>query len=880
MLLDLCEIALSRQWPPEVFLRLCNQLSDSTDLFEDHSGSLVERAITPPLSPLLMEYVLILSSNFNSIVPAISLLHRWASQDWKSRTDEERSLISYMARGVDRWQLQLPNEELKSVLDILLTQTFEGCVEIRFLLFQMGKCGLVAEIIKSSPSPVLCARIQEVLGQKQNIYALFRIPMQDTGDKVGLEKRSQPMSAASVATSPVDNYRPSRTFRLLWLDWIATASGLGTSNEAMKAMVELLWPGDLPQVVAYELCITAFDVFASCIQEQQQPSSAEAVEELYQQQLADRRDRRHFLASFITRRLPLLLEQLVGTNLDGTLARVFTTMDKTLSQVVDGFGSDIRTEFGRTCVDIGLCDPTVLHVLHKSHTPRIDKGLIGLNYMPIDSISNSLTSPNQRFGADCFAAKLIAQLPDLGPRSLRSVSQRLLKFVQSPLKSIRPISLLCYALMTESEHADLIFVNVPLPHFIHAIFSQSDKFSKLKGATNNKDDSVYIDIGVILSFAETMAQRYHEQLNGYTGWTASILSSKSLVSTVDLGQAENSLLGGWIIGLFGGGGISDELLKSTSELLYILPIILQQSAVAYRSAVIDRETLRSGLENFVKPMFLPLLGPAILQTLKREVIQAVHIDEILEMVHILIRALLNAEGQLVDVAKVSAGNRLREIIRFAHPDSPNGRKILQSLIQLSTDLPRGLYSSLVTNSPFTGSVIEAAKGALKELNVWQSRPTGAPIVNSTVLRLAARIISPTRIRQLVESCCPGHFNEVAIAVLVVISLSCDGVANTLLSSAGNFQTAAVAKTFYDRLKGISDKSAIAQGSDLPETDLKPEPMLVEPMDSIGVQKESGVPELDGNTNSALDDLGYDDMDLDAQSVNLADLDNATNLDWI
>lgn len=874
MLLDLCEISISRQWPPEVFLRLCNQLSDSTDLFEDHSEALIDYTIAHPYSPLLMEYVLVLSCNPNSIVPALSLLQRWASQNWKDRADEERGLIAYIARGVQLWQLKPSSEELDPIFDSLVTQSLDGCVELRFLLTKMGQCGLASQVVRCNPSSSWIMKLKEAIKHNPSIFPNFEVSFQDLVDGKAPER-----DIAVPTTSQVtESYRPSRTFRLLWLDWVATASGLGTSDEAMKSMVELLWPGDLPQVVAYELCVTAFDVFASCIQEQQQPPAVQAAEEIYQQQQADRRDRRHFLAAFITRRLPILLERLVGTNIDGTLARVFTTMDKTLSQVVDGFGSDIRTEFGRACVDIGLCDPTVLHVLHKSHVPRIDNGVTVLNDLPIDSLATALRSPNQRFGQSSFAAQIVKHLPELGPRSLRAVSQHLLKFAQTPSKSIHPLSLLCYALITESEHADLIFVNAPLHHFLHAIFCHCDIASKQKPSLN--DGSVYVDIGVMLIFAETMAQRYREQLDNYTGWAAETLSHRNQISSGDLNPSENKLLGDWIEGLFGGNGISDGLLRPANDLFRILPALLQQSAVAYRSAVIDRDTLRSGLENFVKPLFLPLLGPVILQILKNEIIHAVHVDAVLEMTHILITALLQAKDDHTTVAKLSAGNRLREIIRLAHPDSQSGRIIHQSLVQLSTQLPTSLYPSLANHSPFTGSIVEAVKGALKELTVWQSRPAGAPMVNSAVLRLAARTIGPRSLRQIIESCCPGNFNKVAIAVTVIISISCYDNADALINCKGEFEIGAVALAFYEKLKAISDNNAVAPGlGPSKEGEQNPEPMDIEPEGNINSSKDQNGTEMGANPNSALDDLGYD-MDLDAQSVDLADLDNAMDLNWM
>lgn len=752
MLAELTTIAVARGWPANVYSRLVSQLSDSTDLGgQDFVLETLENLIKEaPPSPLLLEYVCTLSNETHSVIYFPYILKRLASSE-SSSAQSLKDMIAYLGRfAADNWVLPVDFDgyaEVSQNISKLVMLANSGRPEFKILIL-----GLAQKVI-----PQVFANTSDNKGEIENGLSRLRITLGAEMNDLFKGSKHQVSSEKDLNNGEVDrkesenkshNGRSSRSLRLLWLDWtLRTAQSF--EFDILRKQLDIVWPGDRESVISYELCITAFDILAS--------SKSELVPKLAR--------------PFITRALPFLLQKLnSNSSIDSVIARIFATLDKSIVEVVEQRFPGIRAEFGAACVDIGLCDPTIMHALHRSHTKK--EAL---------SASQNLTLQNITSNPLCFL--------DAHPENQRQIINRIHEslFQNGSHISRHELALLCEQLFRNPEVADLFFVYLPVRHFLLAISAFSNSTATIPDEEGGAG-LVFVDLGLLLSMAQWIENRY-QNIELPDGWTKDYLHRINFAGTSELSPELNQIMGHWVVGLFSGSGsgIADELLRPYKELGDVLPALVQQAVRAYRSAVIDRETLKSGLDYFVHLSSVTLLAPLVVSVLRATLFEGTHQSTTLECLIFFLSMLLQKVTRDYDIGKslvlwvcreISADLEEIECCNTQHMGNHASlKKLKDAFLLLVEELAQQMSPKLFVPPPSslrvgeTTSLFEEIRSGASALVTWQKELQGIPIIPLSFPQ-AKSALGVDLVLELIEESKMSDSEEVLIAILVSDALWC------------------------------------------------------------------------------------------------------------
>lgn len=831
MLDILTETALLRRWAPSLYVRLCIQLLESVEDFDKSNAAnyLLGIASELPPKPLLFEYIAALAVEKKSVLPLETLLERWAMESWQTRSSQMSAVISYVAKSLNpSVQASVGSCSVESISK-LATQAIEGCQESLFFVIQFGQANL---------------------GSPELRKALEQLPKSDEKTFQQIIDAFGPIDPQNVEIEDVMTYTPSRMFRLLWLDEYVGCGLRYPSNDLFAEQVELLWPNDQISTVAYELAVTTFDTFASAIKLNHRVAVWQA---------------------FVSKKLPLVLKFLAqGARLDNALGRLLTTMDKEVAATVDS--REARIQFVRTCIDLGLCESSVLHALHRDYTPQPENTETILD-IPSANLHRQLQQlDTHKSFEESLVFKLMNAYPSLGPLSQEITAFEIQRFMKASRVNMRVLAWLSKVLVTNTTSADNLFLHISAPMLVECLMKHVD-------LTTSQEPSLqtYEDIACTLIAAKFVCDRY-EVYNGIAdqaAWKLTILSqdATSYPEYTDLSESQQNLLGNWILALLGGRGVQQGCLQSPAEFFYILPAFVVQLVNALQDQVVSREQVTEVLYYFIQN--LPSCMVVVINALFYNIWEHRNLQSSVWLMGQALQLVMRNEGsaslKIVTSAISVRLHQLNELIP-AIPSAESLKVLVNELIALA-----GPWS--FSKPKINGSVAGALSTALKSLAQWQKEPVGVPAVDRRKFRLARHCFSRQKILKLIVSSLEGEpqdvVTEMEVAILVIYTTE---IMNHIAPS-GSIQNdifsahvTQIATRYVEKFVKIFQKHVEMQTEAIPEDNEAEVPIFSVPETTELHNDVSQVPAFEG------DSFNYG-MDLDATPMGLDELDDAMNLNF-
>lgn len=952
MLAALTATAVSRDWPPIVFARLVSQLSDTSNRSQDELTSELFTCLTSGTiaGPLQYEYMVVLSSDPQSLVYFPVMLRKFAFEYANVRSQNIKELMSYIARAVPTsWFLSTEYKEMESLsssVKALLEQALSGSEESRILVSSLAHSNVISTLNQALPqwqaetaSLFQSLRLKSVIDDPKYPYVPANTVIQTPAKVPGAEATPRVVSEIAMPENPDSSIlQSSRALRILWMDWLLRTSQ-PLDNSSLSRQIDLMWPGDRVPVVSYELCVTAFDVLAA-------PSA-----------LPNGSPAPALTAAFITKKLPLVLRQLSlpehqqvdsqekrteysetisessSKILDGVIARLFTTMDKDVVETVEQRHPGLREEFGIACVELGLCDPTVLHAIHRSYTPQTLPELpASINELDVQKFCSYGPEQQEKLTTDILNSARGLYEP-MGRHKLAEF---------------------CVALYKDAKIADQLFVHGSVRDFLESVCVNADAASSLM-EEEGCSGLIYDDLGILLGSAKMITERYNISLpEEKAPWSSTYLKTTLFPHVSQLSSQKQLLMGQWVIALFSkaSGGIADELFRPFNELAEILPALVQQAVRAYQSGVIDRDALKNGLEHFANPSLAKLVAPLVMHVLHTDLMQNIHQSAAsLECIIFLLQILSEKQNNDMDVAisyvMIPAQRVLNDMKTLIStkstvnypankPLASGGHStvenklvdILSSLvIKLNQRTQARLPSvqqqwhshgnSLIalsgkgndlreTYAKPTSSLAESAKAAISALLSWQVKPQGIPSVPSVIVSVDAKpVLGARALRTLVESVCFPQYPETAVALLVSDGLvsktsklvdagSSNNATETAQKFLNMFSTILAERDSIERPAVVVLANEAPAGNnaqvDAAAPSMNSSSTALGDFNSLGTQKIDAPSNLSPGLNMPFDvDMMMEepdpiqgmnfDADFTSQPMNLDDLDSAMDFGW-
>lgn len=310
-------------------------------------------------------------------------------------------------------------------------------------------------------------------------------------------------------------------------------------------------------------------------------------------------------------------------------------LDDMFSSFPGGLDVDIRHELVAACISEGVLPKSAFNAIFKDSGISVD----ALDYadelsidgqtLTIDALAEQLQYENLEFIAvpDCLMAKVAAQMEKLSGPKQEEVSRRVLvllaDFVQSG--NARPVRYMCQALALNTTAVDVMALCIDPLLILKALVDCIELWREDDEEASYQE--AYTDFGAIVVFAITLKQRYHLDLSQLAEVGTLFVGQPSPSSTVPphelflsqlltesdssqrifhLSDEQNDQLSGWATALYDAGGISDDLMRSSSvkQFFLVTPAIFQQSMLAHEKGLLPLATFRGGLEYFLQPFLL------------------------------------------------------------------------------------------------------------------------------------------------------------------------------------------------------------------------------------------------------------------------------------
>ena len=716
--------SLLRGWKPQIFVRLVLQLQDNADL--GTASELLETVVSiineRETNPMLYEYFLMLSIEPKSIFQLRDFIAYIAENSVLSEQNHLTHFTAYIARSK-----LVRMEDIEPYYEKLQALASTGHAEIQMLL--------------------------------------------------NTAVANKPMDTAKI-TEVANHAAPDPASRVVWLEWMLST---GQSLDDIDAYLNVLWHGDRESVICYEFIMTAFEVLSM-------ESSKEFP--LYYSRCV----------LFIKSKLPLILQRRFAMQslddsskleaLENVIPRVFATMDKDVMEKVEYKCPGICSKFGTACLKLKLCTSDALSPLaplnqhsdssmQKDISNEITSGTFNSPIRPMDlmevdevteateivSIQNVLNDP----------VKYIPQIGTLDVKSIDRVSHELVYACHGSADTVEPITIqkivkICGTLISNPNILDLVFVHASPYVFCLAINKHVEKLSEMEGSTEGSNASIYeiyTMLGTLLAFMECISSRLNMKLP--SGWSRRFLKSQTHLTVPQilnfdslerLGDLKTTCdnvipqLSKWVVALFNGSGgnmnITPDLLKPFNELSIIIPIVVRQAVWAYRSAVIDKEALKKGMDYFINLLPAILFVPLVLRILVTDYVEGKHQSTTLECAQMLLQS-ITLQPNLTPVTKYFVGLEVsklaevsgsKDIMTFAEKINPEFTKTNQEI-------------KSVQKAKFEGgdscSLLDSLQKSTTELSKWNSWPHGIPPTFTTWVLQSKGIIKFNKLVLLVPS---------------------------------------------------------------------------------------------------------------------------------
>ncbi|KAK7550831.1 mediator of RNA polymerase II transcription subunit 5 [Phyllosticta citricarpa] len=304
---------------------------------------------------------------------------------------------------------------------------------------------------------------------------------------------------------------------------------------------------------------------------------------------------------------------------------------------------------------------------------------------------------------------------------------------------------------------------------------------------------VYDEFGAVLLLIQAFVLRHDLKsvdLGVEDGSFIAQLIERGHVSIVqeELSEEQKKYLDGWVRGLYGSDGISDDLLKSCrpQDFYLLVPTIFNETVYACSVDAVSIDEVKSGLEFLLETFLLPSLVGAVFWMTSRALEQTPkEIDITLQILSRLIRpASISGDAQAIHSSIVSmVARRLEHCLRKLQYRYPSRSDIsgLLDIISSSHDYERTPYCSFseidawIANSG--GSFRHAIKFSFHNLIIWNGQsdinPTPPPYSHRQLFS-ALQIVGVCKVlRAILEEIKNQTANGTgAVALDVAVNLIC------------------------------------------------------------------------------------------------------------
>lgn len=310
-------------------------------------------------------------------------------------------------------------------------------------------------------------------------------------------------------------------------------------------------------------------------------------------------------------------------------------LDDMFSSFPGGLDVDIRHELVAACIAENVLPKDAFNTIFKDSGISVD-ALDYANELSIDGQTMSLDTLAEQLGyenldggsvSDCLMSKVAAQMEKLSANTQEALTRRLLlclaDFVQAG--NVRPVRYMCQALALNTTAVDIMALWVDPMLILKALVDCIELWREEDDEANYQE--AYTDFGAIVVFAITLKQRYHLDLALLNQFGTLFVGAPSPSSTMPshelflsqlltesdssqrifhLSDEQNDQLSGWATALYDAGGISDDLMRSSSvkQFFLVTPAIFQQSMLAHEKGLLSLATFKGGLEYFLQPFLL------------------------------------------------------------------------------------------------------------------------------------------------------------------------------------------------------------------------------------------------------------------------------------
>lgn len=703
MLISLTRTALVRGWNPQVFLRLFLQLQDSH--MEETAGSEPENALDAFMrlieadhNPLLFEYVLIVLED-SKAAPTTKTFVKWLE---KTHNTENRGNIKLFCAYVARSKSFTLSTSEREILKRLKSQDSQEAVIL------------------------LNARLNNTLdGQLGLSTSLSNISLSSA-------IKHEQTDESDVANK--NTCQPDPVTRLIWLEWMLNT---GQNLCSVPEYFATLWPGDRSPVVGYEIVLTAFEVLT------------------LSEKITNHRGE-HFLCS----RVPLILKNMEITDIDVVIARVLSTIDKSIVHRAEQMFPNICRRFGVACITLGLCKEEVLGSLHCETNGDLvnkdDELLVSINDIVFDPKLYVPSIPNMSLTRIASTSKDLVFMVS-GASFESSLTQAI---------SLQNIAALCEALLTNPSIADLVFVHASPHAFCSAICKHAEKLATTPHSQENLDQNalqttIYTVLGTLITFLDFFKSRYNLKMPEC--WISSYISAKHWGADAFRVDKWTPDISKWIVSLFSnnGGRVQPAMLLPFQDLAYILPAVERQAIWAYRSAVLDKESFKSGLEKTFGLLPVNLFGPLLLRVAETDYFINRHPSATVDCSILYLNRLMTLQSANTVLCSLAIGPKARKLAELSN--SAELQKLADKIMQripasnsqnvaetnfTNANTPKAAslasrsnsLNGLNTAGQKKTSLLERLSTSVKILSRWNVWPHGVPPRLSDLLMQSRGII--------------------------------------------------------------------------------------------------------------------------------------------
>lgn len=766
-----------------MFSKLCGQLQDSCEISESDAGDGLFSLVNATISPLLLDYVHQLAFDSRSIFPIPSLLRYLTNRE----VEYQNAVLIYLAKGIGNWTI--PSEDVShefvESLTIYITaictkhaqsvdledpQMKKDTNAVGYFLQCLSQTGHATVLLGSEDAGrhkqfqkalinflALVERVAPWSGLMiRQAYSYWLSNSSNKSASSGYHQEQQQLSSNTPAL------KLSRVFRLTWLESLMLASGLIQGDEFIQQL-DALTVDEPSNVVISELVTTSFDCFAVSLLRKDSPKYFSLWK------------------SFIVKRLPLIIKRLAKDSsiLDGIICHTIMALDRgtiNLLRISDGGDaldemfssfpsttSDVRQEFLQACIEMDLISPEslskTLREASKSSaaTNPNSVAMVGSDFLlerdgskiPIYDLLQLAADENPEYVAfeESRIVWLVQKFEELDGLRQERVAKSIPEFLSKciVMRNMRLLGRFCQALGLNISSLDALVLHMQPSKILMPLVAFLDSWNADDEGNELQQESA--DFGSIVVATTLVYRRYGlcpEDLGDSSSTVVQLITSKigTQYGLNDLSEERKELIGGWITALYGTGGISDDLMNQAGfvELVFLVPVIFQQSILACEMGIVDYETLSGGLDYFKQSFLLPTLVGAF-EFMTKYIWESKNVAVVLRIIEDLVTSFDGLDGDAKNLGIMvftCVGEELHDALvkcKAARPDV-NVDTLLSVLAPYAVST--GRYGTLDRDSP---SLVKTIKDNINILVGWmqsldQGQVTGPPGYNTSSISMS------------------------------------------------------------------------------------------------------------------------------------------------